>query len=309
MIALKERYTTLATLPEGVMGNFKLEPVDQIRRDPFIIGWMISIHLLAMLAPLTYSPGAVGICLLLYFVTGCLGITLGFHRLLTHRSLKASPWLEGFLATCGVLALQGSPLEWVAHHRMHHAGSDTPQDPHDASRGFWYSHMGWLFHKNPNVDDVGKLRKFGRDISADPYLTFLSRPAVMIGLQVALGILLLSLGGIGWVIWGIFLRLVIVYHVTWFVNSAAHMWGYQTYETESLATNNWWVGLLAFGEGWHNNHHAQPDAIHVHRQWWEFDLTWQVVRLLRSMGLVSQLKLPLSKALASTRDLETISSI
>lgn len=274
------------------MGNFNLEAVAQRKPDYFTFGWMIFIHLFIFAGPATFSWGAFATFFVLYVVTGCLGITFGFHRLLTHRSMKAVPWFERFLATCGTLALQGSPMEWVAHHRMHHAGSDTDRDPHNARRGFWYSHVTWLFHKDPFFDDPKTLQKFARDIAADPYLMWLSKPSVMIGIQVALGLILLATGGIGYVVWGIFIRLAFVYHVTWFVNSASHLWGYRNYETTDLTRNCWWVGLIAFGEGWHNNHHAEQEAVHVTRRPWEFDFTWQLIKLSHAFGWVSDLKMP-----------------
>lgn len=257
-----------------------------------IIVWMVAIHILLLLAPFTFSWGGIVVLLVLYFLTACLGITLGFHRLLTHRSLKAPRWLERFLATLGTLALQGGPFRWVAQHRMHHCGADSDEDPHDSRRGFWHSHIGWMLQRRFKFDDVLRLQKFARDICADPYLLWLSRPAVQIVMQVVLGLVLLVIGGWGYVIWGVFVRLVVVYHVTWLVNSASHMWGYRRYETKDGSMNNWYVALLTFGEGWHNNHHAEPSAVHVSRSWWELDLTWLVIKIFSFVGLVRELKLP-----------------
>lgn len=262
------------------------------KTDWAILSWMVLVHAVAALAPFFFSWGALITCVILYFVTGMFGITLGYHRLLTHRSFKTPKWVERFLATLGVLALQGSPREWVAHHRMHHAKTDTPDDPHDARSGFWHSHIGWLFKIVPKFDDKNLQRRFARDIVADPYLNWLSGWGPQIGLQVGLGLALLAFGGWSYVIWGIFLRLVIVYHVTWTVNSLTHMWGYRNYETNDLSRNNFLVGIWAFGEGWHNNHHAQQDVAPAGRRWWEFDLTWQVIKLMRFFGLAYDIKMP-----------------
>lgn len=253
---------------------------------------MVVIHMLLLLAPFTFSWGGFAVFLVLYFLTACLGVTFGFHRLLTHRSLKAPRWLERSLATLGTLALQGGPLLWVAHHRMHHSRSDSQGDPHNSRLGFWHSHMGWMLQRSPEFEDFRYLRKFARDVCADPYLLWLSKPPVQITLQVAVGLALLAVGGWSYAIWGIFVRLVAVYHVTWFVNSASHMWGYRRYETNDRSRNNWWVALLAFGEGWHNNHHAEPSAVHVSRSWWELDVTWMFIKLLYSLGIVCDLKFP-----------------
>jgi stearoyl-CoA desaturase (delta-9 desaturase) len=265
----------------------------QFDKDWFIIGWFIFVHAAALIGPwFATSPGAIVTAVVLYYVTGCLGITLGYHRLLAHRSFKAPVWVERVLATCGVLALQRSPLEWVGHHRMHHAYSDTPKDPHDATRGFWWSHIGWMCHDQPDISDHAKLRKFARDIVADPYLNWLSSHTVQVMMQVALGIALIVLGGWDYMIWGIWVRLAVVYHTTWFVNSATHQWGYQNYKCDDLSSNLWWVGILAFGEGWHNNHHAQPDVAPAQRKWWEFDLTWQIIKGMRLVGLAHSVKMP-----------------
>src|SRR5262249_26302397 len=147
-----------------------------LKPDKAIISWFIVVHALALIGPVFFfSWGPFAVFIALYFVTGLFGITLGYHRLLAHRSFKAPRWVERALAVCGVLALQRSPLEWVGHHRMHHAFTDTPKDPHDANEGFWWSHMGWMCHQNPEITDVNKLRKFARDIAADPFMMYLTK--------------------------------------------------------------------------------------------------------------------------------------
>ncbi len=261
--------------------------------DKVITGWFILVHLVALIGPFFYTtPGAVAAGVVLYLVTGMLGITLGYHRLLTHRTFKTPQWVERTLATFGVLAMQRGPLEWVGHHRMHHAHVDTPKDPHNARRGFFWAHVGWMCFYNPEIMDVGKLKKFARDVVADPYLYWLTPLSVHCGYQAALALALFLVGGPAWVVWGIFVRLCVVYHITWFVNSATHIWGYRNFATDDLSTNNWWVGLLAFGEGWHNNHHAQPDVAPAGRTKKEFDLTWQVIKLMRFLKIAWDVKLP-----------------
>jgi fatty-acid desaturase len=260
--------------------------------DFAILSWMIIAHGLAFWGLFHFSWGALAVGFGFYVLTAMVGITLGFHRLLTHRAFKAPKWVERTLATCGVFALQGSPKEWVAHHRMHHAGVETDRDPHNARRGFWYSHMTWMFLINPEVDGDSLQRRYARDIIKDPYLNWLGTWYAQIGIQVAAGLLLLLFGGLDYMLWGIFVRLVWSYHVTWFVNSAAHKWGYRSFETDDLSTNCWWVGLLAFGEGWHNNHHAFPDIARASRRWWEIDVTWYVIWLMEKCGLAYAVRRP-----------------
>ena len=246
------------------------------------------LHIGALLAliPGTFNWKAVGVGVFLYWVTGGLGITLGFHRLVTHRSFQTPKWLEYFLALCGTLACQGGPFEWIGMHRIHHLHSDQDLDPHDSNKGFWWSHLGWMVHHAPAQDEISRYIK---DISDDPVYQFYQKN--MIWIQVALGVLLLLLGGWPFVIWGIFVRVVVVYHCTWLVNSATHKFGYRTHESGDNSTNCWWVALLVFGEGWHNNHHAFQYSARHGLQWWEFDLTWLTIRLLQTLGLATNVKL------------------
>lgn len=247
---------------------------------------VLHIGALFALLPSNFSWSAVGVALLLYWVTGGLGITLGFHRLVTHRSFQTPKWLEYFLVLCGTLACQGGPFEWIGMHRIHHLHSDQDLDPHDSNKGFWWSHLGWMIHHAPAQSEISRYIK---DIADDPVYQFYQKN--MIGIQVALGVLLLLLGGWSFVIWGIFVRVVVVYHCTWLVNSATHKFGYRSHESGDNSTNCWWVALLVFGEGWHNNHHAFQYSARHGLQWWEFDLTWLTIRLLQTLGLATNVKL------------------
>lgn len=261
-----------------------------------IIIFMLIVHAGVLLAfiPGTFSWAGVGLALFLHWVTGGLGITLGFHRLITHRSFEAPKWLEYFLVLFGTLTCQGGPIDWVGLHRMHHLYSDQAKDPHDAHKGFWWSHIGWLFYKNPGSKDIPK---FTKDIADDPVYQFCQ--SYMLPIQIVLGVLLYFVGeaytpGLGWsfVIWGIFVRLVLVYHCTWFVNSATHKFGYKTYDAGDLSTNCWWVALTTYGEGWHNNHHAFQYSARHGMAWWEIDITWMTIQLLSLVGLAKNIKLP-----------------
>ncbi|MGG6297930.1 acyl-CoA desaturase [Leptolyngbya sp. AN02str] len=252
-----------------------------------VIFFTVVLHLLALLAifPSNFSWGAIGVALLLYWMTIGLGISLGFHRMATHRSLQVPKWLEYFFILCGTLAGQGGVLGWVGYHRMHHMYTDQTQDPHSASEGFWWSHISWLMHEVPMQSS---LPRFTQDIANDPFYKFCHRN--YIGLQVALGVLLFLLGGMPFVVWGIFVRLFIGFHSTCFVNSACHMFGYRTHDTDDLSTNNWWVALLTFGEGWHNNHHACQHSARYGWKWWEVDMVWGTIWLLQKLGLATKVK-------------------
>lgn len=266
------------------------------RLDPVRVTFLLAAHGLAGLGLFSFSWQAFAVFAALYIVTG-MGITFGFHRLFTHRSFKVPKFLEILAALAGTLAMQGNIFRWVAHHRMHHAFSGQARDPHNASRGFWYSHMLWVLYVQKERDKIETLRPFARDIAADRLLMLMASDSFMVVLQVALAAALWAMGGWEIMLWGIFVRMVAVYHATWFVNSAAHKWGYRNYQDGDEATNCWWVSLLTFGEGWHNNHHAHSQAAPAGRKWWEFDATWQLIKLLRLLGLAHDIKLAPALAL------------
>ena len=247
------------------------------------------IHLGALAAPWFFSWKAFWMFVALQAVTG-LGITIAFHRLLTHRSFKTPKWLEYILTLCGSLAMQGGPIKWVATHRVHHAYSDRPQDPHSPTRGFLWAHVLWLFAYDEVLDHPVKQLRYASDLANDPVHRFIERTNVL--QTFVLGGFLFAWGGWPAVIWGVFARTVFVYHGTWLVNSAAHIWGYQSYQTNEGSRNNWWVALVSYGEGWHNNHHAYPSSAAHGLRWWEFDITYLTIRFLWLLGLATDIRLP-----------------
>ncbi|MBW4523075.1 MAG: acyl-CoA desaturase [Scytolyngbya sp. HA4215-MV1] len=253
-----------------------------------VILFMVAVHVGALFAllPANFSWAAVGLAIFLHWVTGGLGITLGFHRLVTHRSFQAPKWLEYFFVFCGTLACQGGPIDWVGMHRLHHLHSDQVGDPHDSNQGFWWSHMGWMLCEIPCRDEVARYTK---DIFDDPVYRFLQN--FFIPIQVALGVVLYLIGGWSFVIWGIFVRMVAVFHCTWLVNSATHQFGYQSHDSGDRSTNCWWVALLTYGEGWHNNHHAFQHSARHGLKWWEVDMTWMTIQLLQTLGLAKKVRL------------------
>jgi len=251
--------------------------------------YFTAIHVGALFAPWTFTWTGLGLFLFLIWVSGSLGIGVCYHRLLTHRGFKVGKPLEYFLTMCGMLASEGGAITWVAMHRMHHTLSDRPQrDPHTPKDGFWWSHIGWILtHIGYDLREIEA--RHAPELVADPVQRVLNRlhllPNILVGLA------LFAWGGWSLVVWGVFLRMVVVLHATWFVNSAAHTWGYRTYDTPEGSTNLWWVGLIAWGEGWHNNHHAfQRSARHGH-EWWELDANWLAIRALRALRLVSEVQL------------------
>ncbi|KAJ7550378.1 hypothetical protein O6H91_07G097800 [Diphasiastrum complanatum] len=258
-------------------------------KDLLYVSFMVAIHGTCLLAPFTFSWGAFAAFIVMYMVTGMLGITLSFHRNLSHKSFKLPKWLEYTFAYCGVLALQGDPLEWVSSHRYHHQHCDTPMDPHTPYEGFWHSHMGWLLDDQSTMERVGARSNIG-DLEKDDFYKFIEKTYILHPILSAAA--LYALGGFPYIVWGVAVRAVWVYHITWAVNSASHVWGTQRWKTGDLSRNNWWVALLAFGEGWHNNHHAFEYSARHGLEWWELDPTWYCVRFLQVCGLATKVKLP-----------------
>ncbi len=260
----------------------------KLRLDWTMIIALVIFHIGAICAflPGLFSWQAVGVAVLLHWITGGLGITLGWHRLLSHRSFQVPKWLEYFFALCGTLALQGGIIWWVGLHRHHHLHSDEDIDHHDSKKGFLWSHIRWMCFEIPAESDIPR---FTKDIANDRFYQFLNE--YFFPLQVVLGVILYAIGGWPFVFWGVFARLVIVYHCTWLVNSATHKFGYRNFETTDNSTNCWWVALTTYGEGWHNNHHAYQHSARHGMKWWEIDITWMTIQVLQFLGLATKVKL------------------
>jgi stearoyl-CoA desaturase (Delta-9 desaturase) len=249
----------------------------------------------------------LGLLLGMYVLTA-LGITVGFHRLFVHRSFETYMWVKLIWAILGSMAVQGSLFKWVAMHRRHHQHSDTPDDPHSPQheghgilgvlRGFWHAHIGWFFQRDP-VD----LDRYVGDLAQSRTLRVASKlfPLwVVLGLVIPAvmgGVITLSWAG-AWtgLIWGGLVRIFLVHHVTWSVNSACHLWGEQPYRSDDESRNNALFGILAMGEGWHNTHHAFPTSARHGLRWWQIDVSYWVIRTMDILGLAWNLKLPTKEA-------------
>jgi stearoyl-CoA desaturase (delta-9 desaturase) len=216
------------------------------------------------------------------------GISMGYHRLHTHRSYQVPLALEYFLAICGVLTLEGGPIFWVATHRRHHQKSDQPGDPHSPREGGWWAHVGWLLVGESKLSDPALLSKYAPDLAQDRFYLWLNHYHWVPVLVLAL--LLLALGGVPFLLWGICLRIVVGLHSTWLINSVTHLWGSRRFATRDNSRNNWWVALLTSGEGWHNNHHAHPSSARFGLAWYELDLSWVQIKILQFFGLAKAVR-------------------
>ena len=285
-------------------GPDDIEPVAHETLDRFATGTVSVVPFLALgvvcwqvwASLLHWSD--IAVFAILYILTG-LGVTVGFHRLFTHRSFATKSWLRGVFAVCGSAAIEGPVISWVADHRKHHAFSDQPGDPHSphvdhgvgwrgALRGLAHAHMGWLFLHTQR----GARKRYAPDLIADPVVSFVDRTF----LYWAVG----GLGaafGLGWLIggtltaaltgllWGGAVRLLVLHHVTFSINSLCHFFGRRRFDTDDESRNLAWLSVLSFGEAWHNNHHAFPTSAAHGMRWWEFDSSKLVIRGLEKAGL------------------------
>jgi stearoyl-CoA desaturase (delta-9 desaturase) len=270
-----------------------------------------SLHLLAVAACLPWLFSWTGVILLvvgIYFYGG-LGINIAYHRLLTHRSFKCPLWLERFLVVVAICCMEDAPGNWVATHRLHHNDSDVSTDPHSPLVSFFWSHVGWLLVENRDVRRFLAYERYARDVLRDPFYLRLQRNVWPVWIYLGHAFLYFLAGisagflmshtwaaawqfGLSVVVWGVFLRTVCVWHITWSVNSLAHLYGYRNHETDENSRNNWIVALLTSGEGWHNNHHVDPSSASNSHRWWEVDLMYGVIRALEICGLASDVIRP-----------------
>jgi len=281
-------------------------------RDHFKLNRTVAItlalfHVMALAAAVPWLFSWTGLALMLagVYVFGTLGMNVCYHRLLTHRSFKTSTWLERLFAVLGMCCCQGSPVSWVAAHRMHHQHSDEPPDPHSPIVSFLWSHVGWVLWDNPAVKSRSAYARYAADLCRQPFYLRMEQKLDWVKLWIAhilafpavgfiVGWLMAGtlMGGVqlalSWLVWGVIVRTVVVWHITWSVNSVTHLWGYRNYKTRDDSQNNWIVGIVSMGEGWHNNHHAdQRAAAHGHR-WWEVDVTYLTIRFLQLVGLARE---------------------
>jgi stearoyl-CoA desaturase (delta-9 desaturase) len=262
--------------------------------------FMIIFHLGAIAALFMFSWQALAVSILLWWISGSPGIGMGFHRLLTHRGYRAPKALEYFLTLCGTLTLEGGPINWVVTHRIHHAHTDNAGDPHTPRDGRWWAHMGWILRGTAQQHERDVMVRYAPDLMRDPVHVWMNRlyfvPLILCGIA------LLAFGGWSVMMWGIFLRVTVGLHATWLVNSATHLWGRRRFATRDDSTNSWWVALLTFGEGWHNNHHAYPRAARHGLMWYEIDFNWYGIRALELLGLAQGVRLVSKQQLAAAQE-------
>ena len=245
-------------------------------------------HILAIVALFYFSWQNLAVMLGINWLAESLGVGVGFHRLLTHRSFKAPKWLEYVLTLLGTLSIQSGAIKWVTTHRLHHSHTETEQDPHTPRQGTFWAHIGWIFRGTGQEHDQEAVKHYAPDLLKDKFHVLLSRyyyvPTIILAL------ILFAVGGWSMVLWGVFLRVVYGWHSTWLVNSANHIWGSRRFETKDDSTNNALIAFFSFGEGWHNNHHANPSSARHGLKWYELDMNWLAIRFLKMLGLAKKVK-------------------
>lgn len=279
-------------LPENFLGI----PA-RVRRQFFHRSVFWGMHVLA-LGVFFFTPSVTDISLFLVwmFLNG-VGLTVGYHRLLSHNSFECPLWTKRLLAFLGAQSLMGRPQVWVAVHRRHHQVVDEQGvDPHTPLDGFYYAHQGWIV---AGVEAVAEEhRKLAADLDDDWFFRALDRETTESFPWLISAIICYMLGGWTGVMWGAVFKTVYVWQTTWCINSVCHVFGSQPYEIPEHAGNVWWLGILAFGEGWHNNHHAFPDAAYVGHHWWQMDPAGYVIWAMERVGLAWNVKRPRSPVYA-----------
>ncbi|RMH30409.1 MAG: acyl-CoA desaturase [Planctomycetota bacterium] len=293
-------------LPIATHADLVLDPTRAVRIATLITIVLPLIGLIAgmiLLWPIGFGWTALGLLLAFYVFTG-LGITVGFHRYFTHKSFETSRVMKWILGIAGSMACEGSILYWVATHRCHHQHSDSEHDPHSPHhhgkgvwamiKGAWHAHVGWMLPgEQPNV------HRYAPDLARDRNVLWMSRlfPLwVLLGLAIPTvlgGVITLSWSGalLG-LIWGGLVRVLLVHHITWSINSVCHIWGSRPFASHDHSRNNLIFGIFAFGEGWHNNHHAFPTSARHGLRWWELDTSYIVIKGLSWIGVTRDVKVP-----------------
>ena len=287
------------------------ERIDWLRVIPFIAMHAACIGVLWVgVSPIALAIAAALYALRMFALTGF------YHRYFSHKAFKTSRAMQFLFALIGAMCVQRGPLWWAAHHRNHHRHADTAADIHSPLRhGFLWSHMGWFLTPRAFRTDWNAIPDLRRYVE----LRWLDRFDVAVPVLLAIGLFLLGhqlehgqpqlhTSGAQLLIWGFFVSTVLLFHATVTINSLAHRFGTRRYDTADNSRNNWLLALITFGEGWHNNHHHFPGAARQGFRWWEFDLTYYVLRALAAFGLVWDLKPVPSAASVSRRDSGAISA-
>jgi len=248
------------------------------------VGLWFVLHAAAVAAVFNFHWSVLVPTVLMFFVTGCLGITIGFHRLLAHASFKTFRFCRFLFLLSASLSFFGGPIDWVGHHRRHHGHTEDSKDPHTPREGFWWAHFEWFFVHHPFAAE-----QYAQDLKRDRMCVWFDRfwfipPLLSFGVLYLVGQWSFH-EGLAWVLWAGAFRMVLMFHVTGFVNSWTHKWGYRNFDTPDDSRNSALIALFTFGEGWHNNHHASQRCAAHGRKRFELDVSYGVIRFFEAVRL------------------------
>jgi len=302
-------------MPAADAATLTAAPTDRRRILWTYLITIAGFHTLALLALVPWLFSWTG---LIAMVVGVhvfgQGINIGYHRMLSHRSFQARPWVERSLVILGLCCFEDTPLRWVANHRCHHKHSDEEPDPHSPIVSFLWAHVGWLIFRNSHLHNISAYQQYAPDLIRDPFYLKLEKqpwigPTIYLGHALLFFAVAFAVGyataapeaapllagtqfGLSVLVWGVIVRTVVVWHITWSVNSLTHLRGYRNHETPEHSRNNWLVALFTVGEGWHNNHHHDPASASNQHRWWELDISYYQIKLLQRLGLASKVREP-----------------
>ena len=242
-----------------------------------VVPFLATLYAIVTLWDRFVTPLDIVLLVVLYYLTG-FGVTIGLHRMLTHRGFETSPLVKAIILICGAMAAESTPIYWASAHIQHHAHSDEEGDPHSPLEGLWHAHVGWFFKHVAQYDVYGKW------LWEDKVVVFIDRTWLV---WTSLGLIIpFAIGGWSGLLWGGLVRIFLVHHATWSVNSICHTFGARPFETRDASRNNWLIALVSAGEGWHNNHHAFPRSAFHGLRWYQIDPSGYVIRFLQWTGLV-----------------------
>jgi len=276
----------------GLVDHFRSWPEWRGKASLFRVFMVVLWHMFAVLALASGGPMEIASFIVTSYVTLQFGLVLGYHRLLSHRCFATYPWMRRFCGVLGALSMQSGPVTWVAMHRVHHQVAERELDPHSPRSGLFWAHMVWTLFEHPRLSHPKERARIARDVQSDPVLRFCEEEFVFVNAVAIIAVLAIGMSLEGPAkAWSLFLwvvpaRVVCLWHITFLTNSVGHTYGYRNFDTPDNSRNVWLLGMLALGDGWHNNHHAFPAcAAHGRRRWFEIDPTYRLILILESCGL------------------------
>jgi sn-2 palmitoyl-lipid 9-desaturase len=282
-------------LTQGIIKNW---PNWRHKTNSFKVVIALLLHILVVFAPATYRRLEFFLCIFTTYLVLQFGLVLGYHRLLSHRCFVTHAWLKRCLSLVGALAMQSGPISWVATHRLHHRIAEQEFDPHSPKHGLLWAHFFWIFFEHPRLSQSDKRTMIAHDLYADAFIRFCEEKFILLNAAVTAGIFLIGVGvgglsrGFSFLVWIVAVRIVCLWHITFLTNSLGHTLGYRNFDTPDDSRNVWILGVLALGDGWHNNHHAFPACAAHGRRWFEMDFTYRLILVFERRGLAWNVRHP-----------------